>query len=155
MTRARDIREKATELAERVASREGCELVHCEYRREGSDWVLRVFIDKEGGVGLEDCSSVSRELSTHLDVEDLVPHAYKLEVSSPGLDRPLRDDSDYRRFTGETVRINTYQSVRGRSAIVGTLKGLADDTVVVEEDGGQIFEIPLERVAKARLEPDL
>ncbi len=87
------------------------ELVDLEYTREGTDWFLRVFIDKEGGVMLDDCAEVSREVSALLEVEDIVKTAYRLEVSSPGLDRPLKKPADYQRFVGSLVKVKTYEQL--------------------------------------------
>jgi ribosome maturation factor RimP len=94
-------------------------------------------------------------MSTSLDVEDVIAHAYHLEVSSPGIDRPLRRPEDYERFRGQRVRIRTHAPFRGLKEFVGTLVGLRDDLVGIDITGGQHFDIPLDRVAKARLEPDL
>lgn len=151
----RTVRERAAELAARVAAREGCEVVHCEFVKEGPDWTLRVYIDRHGGVALEDCAAVSRQLSTALDVEDFIDRSYNLEVSSPGVFRPLFGADDYRRFEGRRVRISTMAPVRGRRTFVGELGGLVDDTVTIHEPGGRTFEIPLDKVGKANLEPEL
>jgi len=147
------VAERVAPIAARVAAREGCELVLCEYVHEAGRWILRVFIDRAGGVTIEDCSGVSRQLSAVLDVEDLIPHAYNLEVSSPGLDRPLTSAADYERFTGEAVRIQTSAPVRGRRRFRGTLEKLEGQIVTVADEAGQRFEIPLEKVRKARLDP--
>lgn len=155
MAEARTVRERAAELADRIAAREGCEVAHCEFVKEGPGWVLRVYIDRRGGVGLEDCTAVSRQLSTALDVEDFIDRSYSLEVSSPGVFRPLFEAEDYQRFVGERVRIKTMAPVRGRRTFVGELGGLEDGTVTIHEPGGQTFEIPLDKVGKANLEPEL
>jgi ribosome maturation factor RimP len=123
--------------------------------------LLRLFIDKPGGVTLDDCSEVSREVSAILDVEDLVPSAYRLEVSSPGLDRPLRKPADFVRFAGQPVKIKTRDLLdpdqRGhrRKTFVGELLGLADGQVRLRQSdrrGGEIA-IALEDIDKAHLEP--
>lgn len=155
MARARTVRERAAELAARVAAREGCDVVHCEFIKEGPDWTLRVYIDRRGGIGLDDCTAVSRQLSTVLDVEDFIDRSYNLEVSSPGVFRSLFAADDYRRFVGERVRIRTTAPIRGRRTFVGELGGLEEDTVTIHESGGRTFEIPLEKVGKANLEPEL
>jgi ribosome maturation factor RimP len=133
------------------------ELVDIEFGRVGRDAVLCLFIDKEGGVMLDDCANVSRELSAILDVEDVIASAYTLEVSSPGLDRPLKTKEDYERFTGRLVKIRTYQpqpddSGNKRKTFLGTLDGLVDGVVKITLAEGQTASIPLERVAKANLE---
>ncbi len=155
MVQTQTVEERVGPLAARVAAREGCELVGCEYVHEGGRWFLRLFIDRQGGVTIEDCSAVSRQMSAVLDVEDLIPHAYNLEVSSPGLDRPLTSPEDYRRFAGELVRIQTIAPVRGRRRFFGTLEKLENEVVTVADEAGQRFEIPLDKVRKARLDPRL
>jgi len=133
------------------------ELVEIEYKRTGKEAVLRLFIDKDGGVMLDDCAEVSRELSLVLDVEDFIPCEYNLEVSSPGLDRPLKTVADYDRFQGRLIKVKTYEPFSDdagnkRKTFLGTLEGLRDGVVVMTLKEGQTASIPLERVAKANLE---
>lgn len=135
----------------------GVELVDIEFGRVGKDAVLRLFIDKEGGVMLDDCAHVSRELSLILDVEDVISVNYTLEVSSPGLDRPLKKPSDYERFAGRLIKVRTYEPLpddngNKRKTFLGTLDGLVDGVVKMTLTEGQTASIPLERVAKANLE---
>lgn len=138
----------------------GMELVDLEFKREGRDWFLRIFIDKEGGVTLDDCVEVSREAGALLEVEGVIETAYRLEVSSPGLDRPLKKSSDYERFKGERVKVKTFEKMdpdgRGheRKTFVGQLLGFEDGCVkILQEDkeGGEI-SLPLDAIAKANLE---
>lgn len=140
-------------LAERVAAREGCELVHVEYVHQSGRWILRLYIDRPDGVDIDNCTAVSRQMSAVLDVEDFIPHAYHLEVSSPGLDRPLRKSEDYRRFAGEPVSIRTTTPVGGRRRFKGILEKLEGEVLTIADEAGQVFEIPLEKVSKARLDP--
>lgn len=136
------------------------ELVDLEFRREGRDWFLRLFIDKEGGVTLDDCAGVSREVSALLEVEDPVSGAYYLEVSSPGLDRPLKKAADYERFVGRLLKVKTYEKLdpdgRGheRKTFVGKLLAMQDDIVSLEQNDkkGGIVNFPLAAIAKANLE---
>lgn len=133
------------------------ELVDIEYKRSGKDAILRLFIDKEGGVMLDDCAVFSSELSAVLDVEDFIPCEYSLEVSSPGLDRPLKSAADYERFKGRLVKVRTYEPFQDdagnkRKTFLGYLEGLRDGNVVVKLTEGQMASIPLERVAKANLD---
>ena len=135
----------------------GMELVDIEFARAGRDSVLRLFIDKEGGVNLDDCANVSRELSAILDVEDVIPGHYSLEVSSPGLDRPLKKPADYERFVGRLVKVRTFEALpddagNKRKTFIGLLVGLVDGNVAVKLSEGQSASIPLEKVAKANLE---
>jgi len=133
------------------------ELVELEFVRVGRDAVLRLFIDKDGGITLDDCAEVSRELSAILDVEDIISVNYTLEVSSPGLDRPLKKTQDYERYAGRLVKIRTYEPFlddagNKRKTFLGTLEGLVDGSVRITLTEGQSASIPLERVAKANLE---
>jgi len=135
----------------------GMELVDIEFVRAGRNSVLRLFIDKEGGVTLDDCADVSRELSAILDVEDIIPGHYSLEISSPGLDRPLRTPADYERFAGHLVKVRTYEALpddagNKRKTFIGHLLGLADGVVAMKLSEGQSASIPLEKIAKANLE---
>jgi ribosome maturation factor RimP len=138
-------------LAADAARQEGAELVDLEFRREASGWVLRLFIDVEGGVSLDHCRRVSEVVGTLLEVEDPIPHAYTLEVSSPGLTRPLSGPEDWRRAVGDRVRIVTRRPVAGSQAIVGRLVRVEQGAVVVDAGGTEIA-IPEDLVARARRE---
>ena len=138
------------------------ELVDLEFKREGKNWLLRLFIDKPGGITLDDCVDVSREIGTLLEVEDVIESSYRLEVSSPGLDRPLKKAQDYERFCGELVKIKTHEKLdpdsRGyeRKTFVGKLLGYEDGRVrilQVDKKGGEIV-FSLEDIAKTNLEPE-
>lgn len=140
----------------------GLEEVDLEYRREGRDMVLRIFIDKPGGVTLDDCAELSREFGAVLEIEDLIHHAYRLEVSSPGLDRPLKREEDYRRFAGERIKLKTFEQLdpdcRGhlRKTFGGRLLGFEDGKVrllQLDKKGGEAA-IPLEAIDKANLDPE-
>jgi ribosome maturation factor RimP len=152
--------EKIRALVLPVLEAKGRELVDVEYSREGQGWVLRLYIDEPGGVTLDSCVEVSREVSVLLEVEDPIETAYNLEVSSPGLDRPLTRPADYDRFAGRLVRVKSRVPMelddkgRGRKTFVGILVGLRDGNVVIdlEDKKGYRVEIPLEDVAKANLE---
>lgn len=152
-----DICGRVSDIARPILDSMRIELVDIEYKRSGREAVLRLFIDKEGGVTLDDCADVSRELSAILDVEDLIPCNYNLEVSSPGLDRPLKTLADYERFAGRLVKIRTYEPFADddgnrRKTFLGTLEGLRDGVVRITLTEGQTAAIPLERIAKANLE---
>ncbi len=126
------------------------ELVEIQFRREGHGWVLRLFIDKEGGVAIDDCVAVSREISAYLEVEDLIDHAYHLEVSSPGLERPLKKRDDFIRFAGKLVRIKLREPAAGQRVLIGTLQGMEGDSVVLALDG-ETVRVDMENISKARL----
>lgn len=125
-------------------------LVEVEYVKEGPQWVLRVYIDRPQGIDIDDCRRVSLAVSEKLDELDPIPEAYSLEVSSPGLERPLKTEREYTLFMGRRVNIKTYAPVEGRKAFEGTLRGLREGVVEIEENDG-IVAIPLDRIAKARL----
>lgn len=141
-----------SQLCEPVVTGQGYELVDLEWKHELGSWVLRVFIDKPGsGVSLDDCASVSRELSAVLDVADAIAPAYSLEVSSPGLNRPLKKESDFRRFVGKKARIRTKRPVgEARRNFSGTLVAVESGKVKIDV-GDQVCEVPVEDVEKANL----
>ncbi len=136
---------------------QGLELVELEFKKEGRDMVLRLFIDREGGINLDDCASVSRELSELLDVEDVIPENYTLEVSSPGLNRPLKKPSDYERYRGRLIKVRTFDLLADdggnlRKTFLGELLGLENGVIHLRLTEGQTAAIPLDKVAKANLE---
>ncbi|MGD8353332.1 MAG: ribosome maturation factor RimP [Pseudomonadota bacterium] len=135
-----------------ILDQQGLELVEITLRVEGGRWILRVTIDREEGVQVQHCTAVSRELGVHLDVEDIIPVKYFLEVSSPGLDRPLKDESDFERFKGRLVKIKTNRSVSGRRKISGTIEGIEDGVVSVMLDEGMSLKVPVEDISSARLD---
>jgi len=131
----------------------GYELADLELRIGGKNGLVRVFIDRPEGVGLEDCEAVSRQVSALLDVEDPVPGHYVLEVSSPGLDRPLRGPDDYRRFAGRLAKVVVTEPVDNQKAFEGRLGGIEDnETVLLEARNGRLHKLPLRLIARGRLE---
>jgi ribosome maturation factor RimP len=132
----------------------GLDLWDLEFQKQGPKWLLRVYIDREigGGVTLQDCETVSRDLSAALDVEDIIPHAYTLEVSSPGLDRTLSKPEHFVRFSGSAIRIKTYQQIEGEKVFRGKLQGIFGTIVRIETGEGQVVNIPLSNIALASLE---
>jgi len=142
-------------VVERALAALHYDLVALDFVREHG-WILRVYIDRpEGGnVGVDDCARASRDISTALDVADLIHMPYSLEVSSPGLDRPLRREKDFARFAGKRARLKLREPVDGRRNFAGTLKGVEDGRVAIECDG-QTFKLPLADVAKANLEMEI
>lgn len=143
------------DLVEPLLSDLGYELVDLQYSREGGRYILRLFIDRPGGVGLDDCEKVSRAVGELLDQEDPIPNSYYLEVSSPGLERPLKKEADFLRFTGRKVKIHTFAPIEGQRHFRGRLQGCQDGRVQVQLDGGVLRVIPLDQVATARLVFDL
>lgn len=149
------LRERLVELAGPVVEAAGCELVDIVTAVERRRGVLRVFIDRPGGVTIEDCAAVSRELAAVLDVEDLIPGSYDLEVSSPGLDRALRKEEDFRRFAGRRVKVRTVHPLEGRSNFRALLEGVEDGMVLLRDDSGRAWRIGLENIRRANLIPEL
>jgi ribosome maturation factor RimP len=146
-------------IAERVAASRGLTVWDIQSRREATGHVVRVFIDRPGpaataeeSVSIEDCEQVNRELSTILDVEDPMPFAYTLEVSSPGLDRPLRGEDDYRRFTGRRAKVVVREAVDNQKAFDGRLRGLDGDALMLEAPNGRLHRLPMRLITRARLE---
>jgi len=150
--------EKVTSEIEKIVTSEGLELVHVDYRRQGRTYLLRIDIDKDGGVTLEDCQLVSQQVSAWLDVEDPVPGEYELQVSSPGLDRKFYRDSDYQKFIGRLVRVKTSKAIRGLHVIVGRLKEFDGKKIVVTDPAQKKdpdYEIPLADIKETRLEVEI
>ena len=142
-----------TTLLKPEVERLGYELVALEYAGAGQGSVLRLFIDSDDGITLDDCERVSNEVSAVLDVEDPIPGEYNLEISSPGLDRPLTGQADFQRYAGERVRVRMEKGYVGRRRLTGLLQGVEGEDVVVEVDGEQ-HRVPLGRIEAARLAPD-
>ena len=143
---------------EKVVASEGLELVHIEYKKQGRGYLLRVDIDKDGGVTLEDCRLVSQQVSTYLDVDDVVPAEYELQVSSPGLDRKFYRESDYQKFIGRLVRVKTAKAIRGLHVVVGKLKEFDGSRIVVTDPvmkKDPDYEIPLSEIKETRLEVEI
>lgn len=172
----KDVRE-LWQLTEPHVVGAGFELVELEWTRESDGWVLRLFIDRPAGpflpgasgqdvspdadngleralaISHEDCERVSRDLSAALDVADSIPHAYRLEVSSPGIERPLRRETDFARFAGRQAKIRTSDPVEGRRNFNGMLRGARDGIVEIDCDG-RSYKVPVDNVVRANLVPD-
>ena len=150
-----DRQQQIKSIAEKIAGSEGLELVDLEYRREGPRQVLRLFVDKPGGVNLDECQEVSGQVGAQIEVEELIPGSYTLEVSSPGLDRRLAGEADFIRFAGRTARVTTHQPINGQRRFRGRLEGFSDGEVLLTIEKTGLLRIPLEHVAKARLEVEI
>lgn len=127
------------------------ELVDLQFRREGHGWVLRLFIDIEGGVTLDHCADVSREVGQCLEVEDVIDHAYHLEVSSPGVERPLKSLSDFERFAGKKARVKLHEAIDGVKTFEGIIDPVEDELVSLSVDGKVIVKCKFDQLNKARL----
>lgn len=150
--------ERVEKQIEKIVGSEGLELVHIDYRKQGRVYLLRIDIDKEGGVNLDDCENVAHQVGTWLDVEDPVPGEYELQVSSPGLDRKFYKESDYEKFIGRLVRVKTSRPIRGLHVIVGRLKQYDGRNIVVTDEQMKKdpdYEIPLADIKETRLEVEI
>jgi len=128
----------------------GYEVVGVEYNKNGRDAILRIYIDSEQGISIEDCERVSHQVSGILDVEEPISAAYSLEVSSPGFDRPLFKARDFERFAGSEAKISMKLPINGRRNFKGVLQGFSDGNILIEVDG-EVYDLPLTKLAKARL----
>jgi len=149
-----DLKDKIWQLAEPVAASEGMELIHVECVKMHSRWVFRLFLDKEGGVTLDDCTTVSNQLGDILDVHDLSRGPYTLEVSSPGIDRPISRDQDFEKFLGAKVKIRTHVKIEGIKNFQGVLEDYKEEDgrkVVRMDVAGKIYRIPKNEIVKANL----
>ncbi len=148
-----DTKGQIQKLLDPILKSLGLSLWDMEFQKHGPKWMLRIYIDRETpGVTLNDCEAVSRDLGTALDVEDIIPHAYTLEVSSPGLDRTLSKREHFVRFLGSAIKVKTFEKINGEKIFRGKLLGLNGDAVQLELDTGIVVEVPLGNVAKASLE---
>lgn len=153
-----ELNEKLERQIAEIVEGEAFELVHIEYKPQGRGYLLRIDIDKEGGITLDDCQMVSHQVSALLDVEDPIPGAYELQVSSPGLDRKFYRPSDYEKFIGRLVRVKTSRAIGGLHVIVGTLESYDGEKIVVEDPktkSKKQYEIPMEAIKETRLEVEL
>jgi ribosome maturation factor RimP len=149
----REVASKAGDIVEPVLANLGYELVETEFVQEEGRFVLRLYVDRENGITIDDCEHVSRAVDALIEVEGVVPCAYNLEVSSPGLQRPLRKKADFEKYAGKNVRIRTKEKIENRGNYKGVLVGLKGDDVVVKIDD-EDYCVPIEQILKARIEPD-
>ncbi|MEK6791579.1 MAG: ribosome maturation factor RimP [Deltaproteobacteria bacterium] len=152
---AQSVEDMVREIAAPIAASLGLELTGVEFTSGLGARILRVYIDKPGGITVDDCSEVSRDLSAALDVEDPIPQRYTLEVSSPGLDRVLYGEKDFMKFTGRKVRIKTKAPIEGRKNFHAVIAGVGNGCVLVTDADGKDCKIPLANIEKARLEAEL
>ncbi len=155
------VAEQVRRLVEPVLARDGYDLVEVEWGREGPRWTLRLYIERPGGVNIDDCQAVSRTVEPILDAEDVIEPAYDLEVSSPGVERPLRKPADFARFAGLRAHVRTYGPIENtapgsprRKNWTGVLEGFRDGAVEIDVDG-VVHRIPHDQIAKAHLEYDV
>ena len=138
-------------LAKPIVDEYDFELIDVEYKKEGQNWYLRFYIDKEGGITLNDCETISRRLSDLLDEKDPIEGSYYLEVSSPGLDRPLKKERDFIRYFDRDIEVSLYKPLNDSKHFKGVNKGVKDNTLTIQLDNGSLLEIPMETVASVKL----
>ncbi|HAP66238.1 MAG TPA: ribosome maturation factor RimP [Nitrospinae bacterium] len=147
-----DVTMAVENLVKPLVESEKMELVDVEYRKEGKAWYLRIFIDKDGGVKIDDCQNISYQIEKLLDVEDIIPHSYTLEVSSPGIERPLKKLKDYERFREKLAKIYLYSPVNNKKNLVGKIIDVEGDAISIEEkDGKEIIKVNYKDISKANL----
>ena len=144
------VTQSVTELIEPGLLADGLELVDVEFKKEGKNWILRIYIDREGGVTLADCQKVSRLAGDLIEVEEVIEPVYTLEVSSPGLNRVLKKEKDFLKYSGKKIYVQCHAHMDGRKKFTGILTGFIDQLIHLEMDG-QHYTIPLNLVAKANL----
>jgi len=155
MTETGGIQERVVVIGRRITDKAGFELVHCQIAGSKRSPVVRLYIDKPGGVTIEDCAAVSREMEAILDREDFIPTSYVLEVSSPGIERELFTIEDVQRFTGRNARVKTVRAIEGQRNFTGTIVGTEDRTIEFDDRTRGRVQIPFDVVAKASLMVDL
>ena len=151
MAKPNNTEEKVLPILEPIIAEKGLELVDLEFVKEGVNWYLRVYIDKDGGVNIDDCEAVSRALEVKLDEKDPIEQAYILEVSSPGIDRPLKKDADFVKYQGEIIDVKLYKAQDGSKQYQGRLLGLEDGVLSIEEENGNVVKFEQKDIASVRL----
>ena len=151
MSKREDTEARAEKLLQPVVDQHGFELVDVEFVREGGTWYLRGYIDKPGGITVNDCEAVSRIFSDRLDEEDFIPESYVMEISSPGLDRPLKKPRDFTRSMGKAVELKTYRPIEGCREFAGDLTAYDGKTVTITDEDGRQLAFDLKDVALIRL----
>ncbi|WP_313528953.1 ribosome maturation factor RimP [Anaerotignum sp.] len=151
MAKISNTEKKIMPFLEPIIAERNLELVDLEFVKEGANWYLRVYIDKEGGVDIDDCEGVSRALEAKLDTADPIEQAYILEVSSPGIDRPLKKEADFVKYRGEIIDIKLYKAMDGQKQYQGKLLGLENGVISIEDDKNKVISFEQKDVAGARL----
>lgn len=144
-----NVTDKLREIGLEATKINNFELVDVEFVKEARNWYLRYYIDKPGGVNLDDCQKVSEQISRQLDIIDPIPYNYMLEVSSPGIERPLKKDEDFIRFIGSYVEIKTFQPIEGKKVFTGELIDFSSDVVTIADE--KHCQIPKDKIASAKL----
>ena len=147
-----DISDQIREIVSRIAGSKGLDIIEITYKRESHAMVLRVIVDKAGGVTMDECGQINRELGTKLDEANFIDSHYIIEVASPGLDRTLKERIDFEGNLGKDIHVSTYAPIEGENVFTGKLIGLSEGMIVIESAQGVTTEIPFDKIAKARLE---
>lgn len=145
------IESKIEQLVMPIINQNNFELVDIEFLKEGSNWYLRIYVDKQGGFTIDDCELVSKQLGEILEKDDPIEQPYILEVSSPGLDRPLKKESDFIKYKGEVVDVKLYKAINKTKEFQGVLKGLENDIVTIEDETGKELSFSRKEIAIIRL----
>ena len=143
--------ESLRELIEPIILSEEMDLIDIEYLRESRGWILRIYIDKEGGVNLNHCSQISEQIGDLIEIKDLIPHSYFLEVSSPGLNRPLKKEKDFITYVGETIKVKTFKPIDQKRNFQGKLLGYKEGKVIMRLDSQEVH-IPFSLISKANIQ---
>ncbi len=151
MSKSESYESKTEELIQPLVDERGFELVDVEFVKEGSEWYLRVYIDKDGGISVNDCEDISRAFNEILDREDYISEQYIFEVSSPGLTRPLKKEKDYKRSIGRLVDVKLYKPVDKAKEYTGVLSAFDENTVTLEGDNGDSYTLDRKNIAKISL----
>ena len=151
MSKSESYESKTEELIQPLVDEKGFELVDVEFVKEGSEWYLRVYIDKDGGISVNDCEEISRAFNEILDREDYISEQYIFEVSSPGLTRPLKKEKDYKRSIGKLVDVKLYKPVDKAKEYTGVLSAFDENTVTLEGDNGNLYTLDRKNIAKISL----
>jgi len=151
MSKSKTYEAKTEEILLPITEKHGVEIYDVEYVKEGSEWYLRAYIDKPGGVNIEDCEKVSRDLSAAMDVNDFIPEAYILEVSSPGLGRTLKKDKHFEKSMGLEIEVKTYKPIDKQKQFVGILSAYENGNITIQSEDGNVMEFQKADVASVRL----
>jgi ribosome maturation factor RimP len=146
---SKDVMDKLRTIGLEAVEKRNFELVDLEFVNEAGIWYLRYYIDKDDGITLDDCQEVSKEISRKLDIIDPIPFSYSLEVSSPGVERPLKREKDFLRYLGSMVQIKTYEPIENKKVFTGILKDYSDGVIIIED--GKDYTIPRLKISSARL----
>ncbi len=146
-----EIPKKVEELVTPILDGYGFELVEVEWKPQHGTWNLCLYIDKPGGITIQDCEVINYEVSDLLDRVDIITHSYNLEVSSPGVERPLKTTRDYQRYLGSPIQVSTYQKIKGQKKFYGNLRNFTNDTLTLETEKGETIDLPFSLIALVKL----